>query len=280
MNYLLIIYCIACFALCYVSIAQRLKLKNVEYAGAGALSLKREELFAVLLAFWAVSFLPPFLLHLILRKVSMARSLSDANANLLVCEISKFMALIFALYIYKYFHIKEIDQPWLAMVKGGIGCFAVALPIFMLVLCLWSALLMALKRYGFNVPLCEDRAVSLFNGLSGFGPKFLFSLTVVFLTPVSEELIFRCVLYRSFKGALGSKFAAIFISIIFAALHFNLRSLFPLYILSFLLIKTYERFGNILAPIAMHAIFNCNSLLLIILFKPQLLSYARVSLAQ
>ncbi|MDR3273755.1 MAG: CPBP family intramembrane metalloprotease, partial [Puniceicoccales bacterium] len=163
-----------------------------------------------------------------------------------------------------------MKQPWSSILGESLCGFGVALPVVWLVSYLWLTLLIFLNKCGLNVPLCEQGTVVLFTKLSGFFPKFLFSIMVVILAPIMEELIFRGGLYRAFRSNLSRRSAAILTSAIFATLHFNLVSLLPLYVLSFLLIKSYDRFGSVLIPISIHAAFNCNSLLLILLFKAQI----------
>jgi uncharacterized protein len=89
-------------------------------------------------------------------------------------------------------------------------------------------------------------------------------LTVV-VAPVVEELLFRGCLYRFLKAKLSMAVALGLSGLLFALLHYNLLSLVPLFILGVVLAYAYERTGSIKVPILIHAIFNANTIILIVL---------------
>lgn len=78
----------------------------------------------------------------------------------------------------------------------------------------------------------------------------------VIVAPLTEEVFFRGILYRTLKGLLNARLAMLVTSFAFAAVHFNLLAFFPLFALSFFLILVYERTGHLVVPILYHAAFN------------------------
>jgi membrane protease YdiL (CAAX protease family) len=88
----------------------------------------------------------------------------------------------------------------------------------------------------------------------------IIALASVVMAPLAEEFLFRGFFYGVFKRYVGSAAAAIFCSALFAVFHANLASLAGLFVLALCLTLVYERTGSILAPIAMHALFNLASL--------------------
>lgn len=89
-------------------------------------------------------------------------------------------------------------------------------------------------------------------------------LTAV-VAPLSEELLFRGCLYRFLKAKISLWFALVLSGLLFAMLHHNLLSLFPLFILGIILAYVYERTGSLKVPILMHGIFNGNTIIVIVL---------------
>jgi membrane protease YdiL (CAAX protease family) len=81
-------------------------------------------------------------------------------------------------------------------------------------------------------------------------------LITVLLAPAAEEVLFRGLLYPWLKRT-GHRWLAIFGSaLLFGAIHANLATFLPLTVLALMLTVLYERTGNLLAPIAAHAVFN------------------------
>lgn len=90
---------------------------------------------------------------------------------------------------------------------------------------------------------------------------------IVVLTPILEELIFRNGLYLFFKSKMPAVPAAVFSSVIFALLHDAPVSYLPLTLLGCVLCLAYEKTGRLAAPIAVHALFNANSLFCLFLSR-------------
>ena len=128
----------------------------------------------------------------------------------------------------------------------------------------WMAAIKWLNSFGLGIPTGEQDVVSFFDG----APPIAYILLIIlagFLAPIVEELVFRAGLYRFLKGQTGKTTAMILSSAVFAVLHWNVLVFPTLMLLGIALCLSYESSGNIKVPIAFHAIFNLNSILLIAL---------------
>ena len=136
---------------------------------------------------------------------------------------------------------------------------AVLLPAVLLMVWLLQVVSgIMLEEIGF--PLENQRAVEMFLGLKSSWIRVSFGIFAVVIAPVAEEFIFRGMLYP-FVKQLGSPRAAFFgISAIFAEIHFDAGTLVPLFALALALTWLYEKTDNLLAPIAMHSLFNTANL--------------------
>lgn len=86
-----------------------------------------------------------------------------------------------------------------------------------------------------------------------------FGAFAILVAPVVEEMLFRGVLYPSFKQNGWPRAAWWATSLLFALTHFNALTFLSLFVLSMALIWLYERTANLIAPIVTHSLFNaCN----------------------
>ena len=89
-----------------------------------------------------------------------------------------------------------------------------------------------------------------------------------------EDLLFRCILYRSLMGLLCKVFfvarakelSAVVSAIIFAVAHDNTFACIPLFVIGLLLTSLYERTNSIVAPMICHGLFNLFNIALILAF--------------
>jgi membrane protease YdiL (CAAX protease family) len=87
-------------------------------------------------------------------------------------------------------------------------------------------------------------------------------LLAVAIAPVAEELAFRGYLYGVIKRFFGAVPALLLSGILFALIHLNLPSFFPLLVLGWVFALAYELSGSLLVPMTMHALFNALNLIL------------------
>ena len=81
-------------------------------------------------------------------------------------------------------------------------------------------------------------------------------IMIVIIAPIIEEIIFRGLIYRVFKGLFGTFFGAFVSSILFSFVHLNLLSFPYLFIFGIILCVYYEKENTIITPILMHSILN------------------------
>ncbi len=86
----------------------------------------------------------------------------------------------------------------------------------------------------------------------------------VAVAPVFEEFLFRGFAYPVLKQRWGAWRALLVVSAVFAAIHFHLPSLGPLFAFAIGLGLAYEASGSLLAPITMHALFNTANVALVL----------------
>jgi len=86
--------------------------------------------------------------------------------------------------------------------------------------------------------------------------RIIFGFAAIVLAPVAEEILFRGILYAYLKQLGYQRLAVIGSSLFFAVIHGNLMALVPLAFFAVVLALLYDKTGNLMAPIATHAVFN------------------------
>ncbi len=86
--------------------------------------------------------------------------------------------------------------------------------------------------------------------------SYCYIITAVFIAPVIEEIMFRGILFPYLVKRGGLKGGIVAVSVAFAAIHFHIPSLLPLFLLSVVLCLAYWRFGSLWVSIGIHALFN------------------------
>ena len=91
--------------------------------------------------------------------------------------------------------------------------------------------------------------------------------TAVLLAPLGEELLFRGIALPVLARHTSILAAMCIVSAIFAAVHFHVPSLVPLFVIAMCFSAAYVFSGSIVTPITMHVLFNGMSLAAAILLK-------------
>lgn len=87
--------------------------------------------------------------------------------------------------------------------------------------------------------------------------KFVIQIVCLgILTPISEELVFRGLLFKRLRGQGGFLQAALYSSAVFGFLHMNLVQMIYGFAFGLMLAYVYEKCGSIKAPIVAHVVAN------------------------
>lgn len=97
------------------------------------------------------------------------------------------------------------------------------------------------------------------------GLRLALCASVLFAAPLTEEPLFRGVVFRGLGAALPSWAAMAASGFLFALVHVNAATFIPLWYLGVAFAWIYARTGTILAPLTLHALFNGTNLLLLFL---------------
>lgn len=106
--------------------------------------------------------------------------------------------------------------------------------------------------------------------LPGWMPGFLWVATVL-IAPFAEEVFFRGVCQTGLNHLFKRPMLSVLImSVVFGAMHYSQPQVVaPLIILGFFLGYVYERTGSLLAPFALHLLFNLRTMIEITLIQQQ-----------
>ena len=80
------------------------------------------------------------------------------------------------------------------------------------------------------------------------------------VAPIVEEIIFRGFIFAGLRERYGWKKAALFSSLLFAAIHFQPTAFLPIIVLGLIFAYLYQRSGSIWPAIAMHLTSNAIAL--------------------
>jgi membrane protease YdiL (CAAX protease family) len=108
----------------------------------------------------------------------------------------------------------------------------------------------------FNLKAEPQAAVQALTVTDSWTYRILLAFFAVLLAPAAEEMLFRGILYPLVKQAGFPRLALFGTALLFAAIHLNMQSFLPLFVLALVLTLLYETTDNLAASIAAHALFN------------------------
>jgi len=157
-------------------------------------------------------------------------------------------------------------QALLPALRSGLVTFLVAVPLVAAVSFAWE---FAITRMG--LPDEKQELVDIFENTDSSTLRWLFVALAALLVPAAEETLFRAGLFRYLRTRVPRWVAIGTTSALFGALHVSwgdrmvgLPSLLPLVALAVVFCLAYERTGMIGTTIVAHALFNMNSMLLVV----------------
>ena len=151
-----------------------------------------------------------------------------------------------------------------AALREGVSTFLTALPIVSLTGFLWQKALGSL-----GVEAKPQDLVTLFAHTKDLAAIAIMIGLAVLVAPVTEELVFRVGLFRWLRTRIARGLALFAPAVVFASLHDgNVAVFLPLVVLAVCLSLAYERTGHPLVPMVAHALFNLNTLVLVLAGLP------------
>jgi CAAX protease family protein len=143
--------------------------------------------------------------------------------------------------------------------RDGALTFLAAMPLVTAASLAWEPLL---KLAG--LPVVRQELVDRFLDVRSPVALGAMMLVALVVAPVGEEIAFRAGLFR-FLRARTPRWVALAASAgLFALIHANWVSFLPLFVLGLMFALAYEMTGMIAVPIVAHALFNLNSLLMVL----------------
>ncbi|GEM_PF-5023670 len=218
------------------------------------------ELLLLIAAMWAFIFYDP--LRIGLRLVEFLKSHYDifvkeprlmhyAYAHI-GSIIAKSLAVILIVVLSAF---RRIDpEEGLGIRPPGSGAWVRYIPVFVFISIL-------ARFYYLDNPLVPNLPVRLVFPEAMLAGNVIIILSVIFIAPITEEVIFRGYMYGVFRKYIGSYGSIVFTSILFAAAHFrqlNYSLADACMILAFGAIFGIVRYstGSTLAAIAFHSLYN------------------------
>lgn len=208
--------------------------------------------------------LPVFLGEETLGKLKQNEMTENAKAiNILITSVIQFglpCALIWGLLVFREapqkifgLDLSETKQRphniiILSLVAGGGAWFSLGLIL-----------------YGLNYPELiksifgendQQEVVKAFAEAKSIFLKATMTLLACIVAPVCEEFIFRGYFYPALKKYTSFGFAITLNCLIFAVIHGNALALLPLFLLSIVIVLSYEITKSLWAPISIHLAFN------------------------
>jgi membrane protease YdiL (CAAX protease family) len=132
---------------------------------------------------------------------------------------------------------------------------ALVFPALLAYLAVSVSLTIAIGKIFSNFDTNQVQSIGFSSSLSGV-ELFAVFVSLVIITPILEEIIFRGVLFRGLRKRLSFWPSAIFVSVLFAVAHAQWNVALDTFALSLALCYLVEKSGSILPSIALHSIKN------------------------
>lgn len=146
-----------------------------------------------------------------------------------------------------------------AVLSSGIATFLIAMPIVFVAIYTWIGLLSLV-----GIPVERQPQVALFARLESPAWILFMTVTAGIVAPVGEELLFRLGLFRYLRTRLPRWAGLLLPAALFAAGHVDLNTFGQLTVLGMVFSLAYERTGMIGTTMVAHALFNLNTMLLLL----------------
>jgi membrane protease YdiL (CAAX protease family) len=153
------------------------------------------------------------------------------------------------------------------VLRAGGATLLIALPVVTIVSLLWAFFL---RRMG--IPDDPQPLIAIFSETKSVWVLVGMLVVACVLAPISEELLFRGGLHRFLRQRTGRTIALLASGLLFGAVHGNWAGFLPLAVLGMILAIAYEVTGDIRVPIVTHALFNLNTVIIVLSGLPEITS--------
>lgn len=123
----------------------------------------------------------------------------------------------------------------------------------------------------FKIEVTPQPLIHDFLMMDHWKSKVFFIALAVIVAPITEEILFRGILYPVLREAIGMKGAIAISAILFGMAHLHFPMVLPLAFLGVVLALAYEYSGSLFLSIGIHACFNLFTVLNLLLLKPYLI---------
>lgn len=144
-----------------------------------------------------------------------------------------------------------------ALVQGMVFFLAV-MPFFWFYSTLYE---LGLRWLGIE-PKLQEIAIAITND-QPLGTRLYLLGVATIVAPLFEEVLFRGIFLPVLAKRMRVGWAVVLVSVFFAAIHMNVMSLLPLFVMSAAFSLAYLYSGNLLVPVLMHGFFNAFNLALL-----------------
>ena len=140
-----------------------------------------------------------------------------------------------------------------ALAKAGVSAYGL-LPVFGIAGSLAATSLMAMAQMAFLDAQYQETAQRLYS--AGIPMQILVLGVIV---PLSEEMMFRGVLFRRFRERQPFWYAALYSALLFSLMHTSMTQMLYTFLLGLMLAYVYEKYGSFKAPFLLHLSVNTAS---------------------
>lgn len=120
----------------------------------------------------------------------------------------------------------------------------------------FAAVVIIMVLYSLLPALAENSAGEQLKSMMQSPYPILDFLHIAVMTPIVEEVLFRGIVYNKMKKAMPVSVAIVLSGLVFGAAHMNLEQFLYAAPLGMIMAAAYEKYGSIIAPVAVHFAFN------------------------
>lgn len=110
-----------------------------------------------------------------------------------------------------------------------------------------------------SISISSNPIFEVIRKTQGFHNMIYLFLLVVLIGPVFEEIVFRGLLYTSFRRTLNVPVSIFLVALIFSFIHGDPAGFLPIFTLGMVLNYTYEKTGTIFTSFILHALWNAGT---------------------